>query len=301
MDADAVQEILSEWGISAPVTGETVGNHKETWRVGTTHWPSGIPQAQESHFGHIQTLLDQPQLQDYRTPQAIPTLAGQGYTTSQEKIWYLTPHIPGRHPRPTSHTDMKKIAAAIARLHQKLKTIPAQKAISGPEPLQPLQAAAHLLATRKLPYSTDEYDTLTQGLQYLEDHPVCTQHAQLIHGDPSYPNLKLDHDSNLTGILDWDSTTTASPVYDLAVIAQTILYRSNTDSPQQWLDDLLQTYSHSGGHQYSRHQLLSAVLSIKYESINHHGQNYLDSGCTFDLTYSQVAKIHTALTLARRG
>lgn len=301
MDQETIRQILGAWAISAEPVRETIGHDKETWRVGDKHWLSGIATTQQSRFAYIQSLLDQTPLQGYQTPQAIPTSTGHDFTTAHKKIWYLTSHIDGRQPEPTSHSDMTSVTSALATLHSQLHdTLPPADA-GTTAPLTHLKASAKLLATRKLPYSPDQYDTLRQGLEYLQTHPVPTQHAQLIHGDPSYPNLKLGPDNELTGILDWDSTTTASPLYDLAVIGQTILYRSNADDPLRWLDDLLSVYSQSGGHQYSRQELLCAVLSIKYESINHHGQKYLDGGCSFDLTYSQVAKIHTVLALARRG
>ncbi|MDO5099259.1 MAG: phosphotransferase [Corynebacterium sp.] len=113
----------------------------------------------------------------------------------------------------------------------------------------------------------------------------------MIHGDPSYPNLRLGQSRELCGVIDWESVRWGIPLRDLAVVGQSVLYRSGWGDVRDGLKRLLDVYGRAGGRTYSIHQLLITILSIKFWSIENHGQVLLNGGGDVDLVRSQAEKI----------
>lgn len=291
------EEALTHWGITCEPVEETVGNNKKTWRVGPEYWLTADAPSQAKTWENVDTILESSQLQGYQTPKPVPTRPGKKTIIHDRYAWRLTRHIPGKQPQANSHDHLEAVAAGLATLHRQLSKIKNHNIQNATIPEQHVASAQALLTNQQLPYTPDEQKTLLAGLDYLSGNKQPQPPAQLIHGDPSYPNLRLNHKGQLRGILDWDTACIASPIYDLAVVAQTVLFRSDTAHPLAWLDNLISIYQDNGGRQADTRQLLTAVLTIKYESINTHGSRYLQGAKSFDLTHSQAAKVKTTLTL----
>lgn len=252
---------------------------------------------QVNTWENVDTILESEQIQRYQTPKPIPTTNGKKTLIHDGYAWRLTRHIPGKQPQPNSRHDLEAVAAGLATLHRQLRQIDTHCIPHTYTPQQHMASVQTLLAGTQLPYTTAEQTLLRRGIEYFTKHKTPQPTSQLIHGDPSYPNLRLDQHRQIRGILDWDTTCIASPIYDLAVVAQTVLFRSNTTQTLHWLQHLTDTYHQHSEPQIDIRQLLTAVLAIKYESINTHGTRYLQGATNFDLAHSQAAKIGTTLNL----
>lgn len=102
--------------------------------------------------------------------------------------------------------------------------------------------------------------------------------SQLIHGDPSFPNLLCTDSAEgprLVGILDWQEAAIDSPLTDLSALGSTIWFRSNVERPGQLLGQALRTYEQAGGKAWPYSTVLLATLTAKLQSVAHHGGRYV--------------------------
>ncbi len=298
-DQDAMA-ILGHWGIEAEPRRESSGLNKDTWQAGEDAWLAADHEGAATTWEAVDALLSRRELSSFDVPRIVPTLSGERWIRCEGRLWRMTEAVSGRAPSPESHEDLASVAAGLARLHQAMAPLPE---IFGSQAIPTAEHARHareLLESEELPYTEEESAQIVEALELWGAAPLCQGPQQMIHGDPSYPNLRLDHTGQLTGLIDWESVRWDSVLHDLAVVGQTILYRSGWSDTRAGLVTLLELYAQAGGRAYSLDDLLLSILGIKFESVAHHGQKLVAGTGDSDLVRSQAGKIHRVCALLKQ-
>ncbi len=299
-DAVARAALLALWGIEEVPTVVELGVNKETWRVGA-HWLSAdYPHAAERvrREQRLLTTLGTDPAAPFAVPRPVPSPTGQA-PEHAGRIWRLTEHVPGRHPRPESVDDLRAVAHGLARLHAWTAGLDVELAVSEADSFALFEAGVALAASGDLPFAPADRELLAEAAEFSRAHPVGPAGRQLIHADPSYPNLRMpDQDAaDLSGLLDWESCRLDVPLADLAVVGQTVMFRSGLPDPLGHLRLLLRGYQEAGGAEFDLDTLLTAMIMAKFESIDHHGRRFLRGEVDAGLALSQPAKIAAILGL----
>ncbi|MDO4762104.1 MAG: aminoglycoside phosphotransferase family protein [Corynebacterium sp.] len=284
-------DALQLWGITETPVREHSGLNKHTWKVATGYWLAADTPAAFDLWCTVDEILRQPELKYLELPRAVPTKNGDNLAQFRGYLWRLTTSVEGRQPDPTSVEDLDSVAVGLAQLHAAMAKLPQKFGAHGISTLTVINHARDLVSKGLLPFNKKETETILAGVSLFEQADTTDEHYQLIHGDPSYPNLRLAKTGELNGIIDWEGVRWDSPLHDLAVVGQTVLYRSGWVDRKAGLQRLLDTYANAGGHKFSVHQLLVSILSIKFGSIAHHGQKLLDGRGDRELVRSQAEKI----------
>jgi macrolide phosphotransferase len=222
--------------------------------------------------------------------------------TAAGRVWWLTRGLPGRAPGPRSLDDTLAVASGLATLHTFLRQVPRNLAVMRTDSLA-LFGEGVRLAARPLRIGLRPADlaVIDAAAAIVRTHwnRLSARPRQLVHGDPSYPNLRLSLGSppRLTGILDWESCRYDLPLADLSRLGQAVLYRSGTADAAAGLTQALQRYSGAPARGGELTDLLVAMIMAKFESIAHHGRRYLDGEGPRDLVASQPGKIARILAL----
>lgn len=288
---------LRMWGISGTPVLETSGLNKQTWKVGDRHWLAADCLSATDVWSMVEEVLSRPELQYLALPRAVATPAGELFPHQGGQVWRLTLTVDGVVPDPASVEHLDAVAVGLARLHQAMEALPSEYGRHSKSRQAYIQRAGELVGQQLLPYTEEEARIINTGLEFVQEVGEIDPHHQLIHGDPSYPNLRLTSGGVLGGAIDWEGVCWESPLHDLAVVGQTVLYRSGWADLRSGLERLLQQYRQAGGRTYSVQQLLLYVLIIKLESIAHHGDKLIHGQGDVDLVRSQAGKIALAIQL----
>lgn len=300
--ADSDQQaraVLVNWGIEAEPRRELSGLNKDTWQVGEDAWLAADVESVQPEWETVEAVLGRPELSSFEVPRAVPTRNSERWIRYEGRLWRMTESVHGRAPSPESHEDLASVAVALARLHRAMAPLPERFGSQTISTAEYAQRARALLEGEVLPYTEEESAQIAAGLDLWSAATLHQEPRQLIHGDPSYPNLRLDREGHLTGLIDWESVRWDSVLHDLAVVGQTILYRSGWTDTRAGLATLLELYAEAGGQVFSLDDLLLSILGIKFESVAHHGQKLLAGTGDPDLVRSQASKIHLVCELLK--
>ncbi|MGL5405849.1 MAG: phosphotransferase [Propionibacteriaceae bacterium] len=298
-DHDA-RAVLAQWGIEAEPRRECSGLNKDTWQVGEDAWLAADKESAWAEWETVDAILSRSELRSFEVPRVVSTRSGERWVSYEGRLWRMTESVHGRRPSPESHEDLASVAAGLARLHRVMAHLPEKFGSQATPTAEYAQRARELLIHEALPYTDEESAQIASGLDLWDVATVSQGPQQLIHGDPSYPNLRLDDQGQLTGLIDWESVRWDSVLHDLAVVGQTILYRSGWSDTRAGLVTLLGLYAEAGGQTYSLDDLLLSILGIKFESVAHHGQKLVDGAGDPDLVRSQASKIHLVCELLKQ-
>lgn len=282
---------LHLWRLTEKPLREHSGLNKDTWKVGAIHWLAAENPSVGDLWRAVDELLRQPELAGFKLPRAVPAASGDLLPRFRGRLWRLTTSVEGKVPVASSTNDLDVVAAGLARLHAAMAPLPQKFGAFGVSPHIVVERARDLVSNGLLPFTKEETMVILAGIRLFHEADIIDDQHQLIHGDPSYPNLRIGRSGELTGVIDWEGVRWDSPLRDLAVLGQTVLYRSGWVHLRGGLERLLEKYSWAGGREFSVHQLLVSILSIKFGSIAHHGQKLLDGGGDRDLVRSQAEKI----------
>lgn len=290
---------LKLWGLAEVPVREGSGLNKDTWRVGTAHWLAADSPQVADLWLVVEELLRQPELTYFELPQAVPSVTGHSLPIFRGHLWRLATSVEGAAPVPSSADHLDSVAAGLARLHTAMLPLPQKFGVHGVPTHTFVERARDLVVAALLPFTADETAIILTGLRLLGMAGMIDDQLQLIHGDPSYPNLRLGASGALNGVIDWEAVRWDSPLHDLAVVGQTVLYRSGWTDTWAGLQRLLDGYARAGGRKFAVRQLLLAILGIKFGSIAHHGQRLVDGRGDVTLVRSQAEKIAVVCQLLR--
>ncbi|HET8681160.1 MAG TPA: phosphotransferase [Micromonosporaceae bacterium] len=301
LDAAARRVARDGWGLTAVAERVDVGVNKATWRIGE-HWLTcDFPRAAEQ-VGRMRTLLSR-LASTPGTGLAVPRLvpaADEPVVHAEGRVWWLTEHVDGRQPEPASPADTAAVAVGLARLHSVLRGLPATLAVSTEDSVALFEAGVRLAADPRLGFAADDRRTVDEAEAAVRDRldELRSPGTQLVHGDPSHPNLRVyDDPVRLTGALDWDHSRVDLALADVATVAQTVVFRSGSATPLTAVDAMLRAYLSAGGVPMTLDDVLVGLVLAKFESIAHHGARYLRGETGQGMAGGQVDKIRAALGL----
>lgn len=304
LDRAAEKVLAAGWGLTGPVERAEVGVNKATWRAGRYWLACDYPRA-AGYVSRTRVLLAR-LVADPRLELAVPCLvpASDGLVVhAHNRAWWLTGHVSGRQPDPRSAADTAAVAAGLARLHAFLRDIPADLAVSDDDLVSLFASGVRLAADPRLGFCPEDQRTAGRAAAVAGEHICGLQLAerQLIHGDPSHPNLRV-HDGpvRLTGALDWDQARADLILADVATVAETVVFRSGTARPLGALETMLHAYMAAGGTAVTLDDAIAGLVMVKFESIAHHGARYLRGETSRATVASQLAKIRLVLELRGR-
>lgn len=308
MDLLARQVLADHWGSSERPARVDIGVNKHTWLVGQ-RWLSCT-------YDHRAAAVER-ELQLYaylgeraRLPGAVavpvPLASRNGPVVHAGRwVWWMTGHVAGRQPEPQVPADTLAVVRGLAGLHRWLQPVSPDLAVSQEDSLALLARATALLADpQHRGFLPADLGTLQEARELIADSLAAALHSprQLIHGDPSYPNLRLSpgKQRRLVGALDWEECRLDFPLADLSTVGQTVVFRTGTPDPLADLAMIHATYGQLAGRRSPLGDLLLFMLLGKFESIAHHGARFLRGEAQQELVHSQATKIRVIVGLFRR-
>jgi Ser/Thr protein kinase RdoA (MazF antagonist) len=301
VDSAARQVLVTEWGLTLPLERIEVGVNKATWRAGDYWLACDYPRMTDQVM-RMQALLTQlasSARMEFSVPRLVPAPHG-AVVQAHGRAWWLTEHVDGRQPDPRDPADTGAVAAGLARLHTALRDVPSTLAVSADNLVSLFETGGRLAADPRFDFSPDDRKTADEATAVVCDRLEALQRAgtQLIHGDPSNPNLRVkDNPVHLTGALDWDYARVDLALADVATVAQTVVFRSGTAAPLEALNAMVAAYRAAGGVPLTLDDVLVGLVMVKFESIAHHGARYLRGETDQAMVSGQVDKIRIALDL----
>lgn len=287
------------WGRADDPVAHNLGVNKQTWRVGDA-WLSAQYQDEREQAEREVRLLGELADAPFSVPTPVSTCDGHLLADDGERIWRLSAHVPGRIPDTASRADLGAVAAGLAPAHAALRRLPVHLAPVTRDADGYMRHALQLIERGAIPFPPEDLPLLRRAEKYVSDFSGAPAgRRQLVHGDPCYPNLRMtcEQPGFLRGFLDWESCRVDSPVTDLAVVGQTVAFRSGSTDVLNDLRLLLGRYARAGGEEYSLSELLAAMVRGKFESISHHGMRYTLGRTSAELVLSQPGKIRAILAL----
>jgi macrolide phosphotransferase len=218
----------------------------------------------------------------------------------------MSEHVAGRAPDAQNPADMLAVVRGLADLHRWLQPIDPTLAVSQDDSLTLFARARALLADPQRPgFSPADILTLQQACELI-DASLPAVHLwprQLIHGDPSHPNLRLAPGPNgqLSGVLDWENCRVDFPLSDLSTVGQTVVFRSGSSDPLTDLATIQSVYNQQTEKHVDLGDLLLFMILGKFESIAHHGERFLRGEAQQELVLSQPTKIRAIVDLFRHA
>lgn len=263
--------LATGWGITeVGVSGAHLGVSRLTWRVPGSGWLSAVPPDEGQDLRREHALMAQLRLAlppSVAVPQVVPALSGEDIVAHDGFLWRLTSHLPGRPPDINDPTEYRVTSQGLAVLHRILAGLDDRLAVRGQGLLSLVETARERTgewAAEPLSPGTDEAQSLSGLVGWLEDSVSALQPTQLIHGDWATPNLLVSEAGgvmSLTGILDWQDTAVGSPVLDLAQPASSALMWSSRQDPTPALEGILDGYRDGGGGDYGVEDLKVGVAA----------------------------------------
>lgn len=298
---EAAVTVLGVWQLSGRLERVEVGLNKATWRAGD-HWLSAdYPRAAES-VRRLAVLLDR-LATELGTGLALPVIVDSPHGPVVEaagRVWWLTCNVDGRHPDPKNFDDTIAVAGGLARLHAALRGLPGDLAVSHDTCEGLFRAGADIVNDDRLGFTPDDLAVARTGVAVVNDRLDALRKpgTQLTHGDPSNPNLFVsDGPTRLTGAIDWDYARNDLVLSDLATVGQTVLFRSETDTPRDDMQAMVEAYVAAGGTPLSTDEVLLGVIMVLFEAIAHHGARYLRGEGDHDRVSGRVDNLRTVLSL----
>lgn len=304
---ELARAVLREhWGVDIQPFGVGVGVNKETWRVGSFWLSADYADARptvERQQRLLAALADAGE-PPFQIPADVPSagIPRGGLVVRDDRIWRLTRHVDGRSPAVDSEEDLVAVARGLAGVHAWLATVDPALAPVDMDARVYFERGRELAESPDIAFPAEDRAVVADGARFAEE--LLTEvsgSAQIVHGDPSHPNLRISsgHPAALAGLLDWDSSRRDGPVTDLAVVGQTVLFRSAL-SPLPGLRLIRDEYHNAGGARVASDVLLAAMVLGKFESIAHHGGRFLRGRAAADLVLSQPAKMRAILELREK-
>jgi macrolide phosphotransferase len=308
LDLLARQVLNAHWGICEPPVRVEIGVNRQTWQVGR-RWLSCTFEQRAAKIGR-ELRLSQHLRKRARLPGAVAVPSPQARTEGPlllacGRVWWLTGHVAGRPPAPQARADTIAVVRGLADLHRWLQPLSPDLAVASEDALALFVRAQKLLAdAQDLGFSSSDLVTLQQARELVEAYlslPLCFP-RQLIHGDPSHPNLRLSYgpQPRLVGALDWEECRQDFPLSDLATVGQTVAFRAGLRDPLAGLTNIHAVYCQRSGSQSDLSDLLIFMLLGKFESIAHHGARFMDGEAPRELVLSQAAKMRLLVDLIRQ-
>ena len=293
---------LSSWGGTRHVIQRvSVGVNRSVWKVSEDTW---LTATQDRHLDAVQNevlLLDQ--LSNRKcpvsTPRVVLTSTGEAIVKEGGWLFWLTENLAGVSPDPRDENQYGPIARSLANLHSWLKLQHDLHVVSPDSALSWIDKANEICDDPVLAFKPAQISTIRAASAAVRGQVISlSADRQLIHGDPSHPNLVFQGRSGATvGFLDWESARLDSPLSDLAVVAQTILFRSGAKDAAALLFGFLSEYERHADCSYSLEEVACFLVAAKLESVAHHGRKLFFGNGDPALVASQPAKVSAALRL----
>jgi Ser/Thr protein kinase RdoA (MazF antagonist) len=295
---------LTTWGLKQEPQRVELGVNKAAWRVDDYWLTSDVATAADrvrrlaAFLGRVENVVGQ----DVVVPGFVASDLGPVVELG-DRVWWLTRNVEGRHPKPAEPADMAAVARGLARIHDALRQLPAEDAVSTDTLLGLFRAGAELVSDPRLAFSPSELETarVAADLVQVKMKQLYSYGMQITHGDPSNPNLFVDGSpSQLVGAIDWDYARYDLVLSDLATVAQTLLFRSKTQRPREYVAEVTAAYVDAGGADLSTDEVLVGVLMVLFEAVAHHGRRFLEGQADHTLISGRVANMRTVLSLLER-
>lgn len=301
IDETARRLVQSEWGIFAPLQRVDIGVNKSVWRT-DGYWLASTSSRHVARVEREHALYATLASRDgaFDVPKIHPSRVGT-YVTADDRIWWMTTHVPGRPPDPASEGDGAVVAAGLARLHSWLSPVEGFVEDDNVDLLSYCRDGQKLV--RELPFAREEQRVIAQASefvdQWLRAQPIASR--QVVHGDPSFPNLRLSEERipSLSGCLDWERCRLDSVISDVATCGEAVAFRSGTNHPKERLQSFLASYQEAGGKQFTLIEVIASMIMANFESISHHGERFLRSEGTWELLAFRTKRFSTELRILR--
>lgn len=300
LDTQARQVVLS-WNVDGDPIRVDRGVNKATWRVGD-FWLSSDFTSARDQVGRLAALLSVVAAEfggDIEVPRFVSSADGP-IVVAHGRAWWMTRHIDGRHPDPAVPSDMAAVASGLALMHRRLSRVPREYAVSSETCEGLFRLGEKLVNDDRLRFAPDDLTIAREAAAVVAARLESLRRPglQITHGDPSNPNLFVTGSPlRLTGAIDWDYARYDLLVSDIATMAQTILFRSGTDRPREYLQEVMAAYVAAGGLEMSLDDVLTGVLMVVFEAIAHHGTRYIRGEGAYVHVGGRVDDIRTVLDL----
>jgi Ser/Thr protein kinase RdoA (MazF antagonist) len=291
---DAARWILARyWAEESPVERVEIGVNRWTWQVGAERFLVSASVDRHAHTEREIALrgLLTPDRFPWSIPRTVLTSEGRPLVRADEREWWVTTRVFGRHPDPASAADTGAVARALGHMHNALRALdPAGLRLAD----QPSAGWA--------PHAREFVDEHRSRLTSTDTHIVCAaadeferrwsslaEPTQTVHGDPSLPNLMI-HDTDrpvVTGILDWEEAAWDTPLIDLAATGLSVVFWSGRPDLRSQLRHVLDEYQAAREAGWTEVDILTAMVGCKLESVVHHGRRYLAGHGPRELMSSQ--------------
>jgi aminoglycoside phosphotransferase (APT) family kinase protein len=295
----AARRILSKWGLSGEPERLDLGLNKATWRIGD-YWLSSDFAAPRDQIARLDQLLERVG-EEFDGAVQVPRFLrakSDAIVEAEGRLWWVTRNIDGRHPDPNSADDMQAVAGGLALMHQRLRAIPSEYAVSTDTCEGLFRAGEELVTDDRLGFTPDDLTVARAGATAVVERldEIRRPGMQITHGDPSNPNLFVAGQGPvLVGAIDWDYARHDLLISDVATMAQTILFRATSEHPYEYLQQTLTDYVDAGGIALSIDDVLVGVIMVLFEAIAHHGNRYILGQGDYDRVGGRVANIRTVL------
>lgn len=301
---ELARDVLRRWQLDGEPERVDIGVNKATWKIGDSFWLSSDFTTAQEDTARLEGLLTRVAAEfgdGIGVPRFVPSPSGP-VVEAGGRVWWVTRHVDGRHPDPASEPDMMAVAQGLAVMHEALSHVPREYAISGDTCEGLFRAGEALVGDDRLQFTPDDLDAArhSAGLVLKNLDTVLARGMQLTHGDPSNPNLFLSGSpARLTGAIDWDYARFDLVLSDVATMGQTILFRSGSSRPREFLQDALAAYAAAGGAEIGIEEALIGVLMVLFEAVAHHGLRFILGQGDYDRVGGRIDNMRTVLGILR--
>jgi Ser/Thr protein kinase RdoA (MazF antagonist) len=277
---DQANQVLTSWNMQADLEPVTIGVNRRVWRSPagylTTAWPDERALV-EAELAVCQKLADTPAIR-FNVPKALPNSNRELIVKAFDRIWWITYPVVGTRPCPTSIDALIGVSVSLAEVHSQLRRVEDVTPVQHRRLVDWAPLAVQFVDDHAALMASAAADTVRRAAYLVDDHrEALTNSPQLVHGDPSFPNLLVDPQTNhIVGILDWQEAAVDSVLTDLSVLGNTIWQRSGLPDRRGALEQCLQAYrAADGDSDVELHTVFTAMLAAKLQSVVHHGSRFL--------------------------
>lgn len=272
--------VLERWGLHQPrVEAVTIGVNRRVWRTETgfltTSWPDERSMA-EAELAICHQVAAAPSVR-FELPAPIADRDGTIIVEAFDRIWWLTRPVSGERPDPTLLETLLAVSASLAEVHGQLRDVSGATTVQSRRLIDWAPLAADFIQAHSELFQPTQRTAISTAVELVSgnNHELAGD-EQLVHGDPSFPNLLVDPMSKrIVGILDWQEAAVDSVLADLSVLGNTVWQRSGLPDRRSALEECLRRYSDQAGRAFRAETVLIAMLAAKLQSVVHHGTRYL--------------------------